>query len=43
MTFEEFEELALDPPKRDEETIFEVIEYDVKDLAGRKRQSLPQI
>lgn len=34
MTYEEFKTLALNPPKRDEETIFEVIEYDVKDLPG---------
>ncbi|MDE5585755.1 MAG: hypothetical protein K2I92_05350 [Muribaculaceae bacterium] len=28
MTFEEFERLALEPPRRDEETVFEVTEYD---------------
>lgn len=42
MTFEEFKELAMNPPKRDEETIFEVIEYDVKDLPERKRSHYPK-
>lgn len=42
MTFEEFEELVLNPPGRDEETIFEVIEYDVKDLPERKRSHYPK-
>ncbi|MDE6368707.1 MAG: hypothetical protein K2K94_05665 [Muribaculaceae bacterium] len=30
MTFEEFRKLAVNPPCRGEETIFEVIEYDVE-------------
>ena len=34
MIFEEFRELALNPPCRDVESIFEVIEYDVEDLPG---------
>lgn len=42
MTFEEFREMALNPPKRDMETIFEVIEYDVKDLPGRRRSHYPK-
>lgn len=42
MTFEEFKELAMNPPRRDEETIFEVIEYDVKDLPERKRSHYPK-
>lgn len=42
MTFEEFRELALNPPKRDVETIFEVNEYDVKDLPERKRSHYPK-
>lgn len=32
MKFEEFKQLALNPPVRDEKTIFEVIEYEVEDL-----------
>ena len=28
MTFDEFESMALEPPRRDEETVFEVTEYD---------------
>lgn len=42
MTFEEFKELALIPSKRDVETIFEVIDYDVKNLPGRKRSHYPK-
>lgn len=42
MNYEEFKALALNPPRRDEETIFEVIEYDVKDLPGRKRSHYPK-
>lgn len=42
MTYEEFKALALNPPRRDEETMFEVIEYDVKDLPGRKRSHYPK-
>ena len=37
MTYEEFKALALNQPRRDEETIFEVIEYDVKDLPGDRK------
>ena len=29
MTYEEFKALALNQPRRDEETIFEVIEYEI--------------
>ncbi len=42
MTFEEFESLALNPPHRDEETIFEVIEYDINPLPERKRCHYPR-
>lgn len=42
MTFEEFNEMAINPPRRDVETIFEVIEYDVKDLEGRRRSHYPK-
>ena len=42
MTFEEFREIALNPPRRDVETIFEVIEYDVEDLTGRRRNHYPK-
>lgn len=42
MTFEEFRAMAINPPRRDMETIFEVIEYDVKELAGRKRSHYPK-
>lgn len=42
VTFEEFKELALNPPRRNEETLFEVIEYDVKDLPERKRSHYPK-
>lgn len=31
MTFEEFRALALNPPQRDEETIFEVVEYTINE------------
>lgn len=41
MTFEEFKELAMNPPRRNEGTIFEVIEYDVCDLPERKRSHYP--
>ena len=42
MTFEEFRELALNPSRRDVDTIFQVIEYDVKDLQGRWRCYYPK-
>lgn len=42
MTFEEFKELALNPPRRDEDTIFEVIEYDINDLPGKRRNHYPK-
>lgn len=42
VTFEEFKELALNPPRRNEETLFEVIEYDIKDLPERKRSHYPK-
>ncbi len=42
MTFEEFESLALNPPRREEETIFEVIEYNICPLSERKRCHYPR-
>ena len=36
MTFEEFKELALNPPKRNDETIFEVEGFTVDEKQGRK-------
>lgn len=40
MTFEEFKALALNPPKREEETIFEVVEYTVNEhLYQTKKKS----
>lgn len=42
MTFEEFESLALNPPHREEETIFEVIEYDISPLPERIRCHYPR-
>ena len=42
MIFEEFRELALNPPCRDVETVFQVIEYDVGDLEGRRRNHYPK-
>ncbi len=42
MTFAEFESLALNPPRREEETIFEVIEYDISTLPERKRCHYPR-
>ena len=39
MTFEEYKVLALNPPRRNEGTIFEIIEYDVKNLPERKRKN----
>lgn len=40
MTFEEFKALALNPPQREEETIFEVVEYAVnEDLYQTKKKS----
>lgn len=41
MTFDEFKNLALNPPTRGEETIFEVTEYDVASLPQRKRKHYP--
>ena len=34
--------MAINPPCRDVETIFEVIEYDVRDLPGRRRRHYPK-
>lgn len=42
MTFEEFIELAANPPRSDEETIFEVTEYDVAPLPERRRNHYPK-
>ncbi len=42
MTFEEFESMALNPPRREEETIFEVIEYNICPLPERKRSHYPR-
>lgn len=42
MTYEEFRELALNPARRDRETVFEVIEYHVMDLPGRRRRHYPK-
>ena len=42
MTFEEFREMAINPLRRDVDTIFQVIEYDVKDLPGRRRCHYPK-
>ena len=42
MTFEEFRAMALNTPCRDVETIFQVIEYDVRDLPGRRRRHYPK-
>ena len=42
MTFEEFKEIAINPPRRDVDTIFQVIEYDVRDLPGRRRRHYPK-
>lgn len=36
MTFEEFKELALNPPKRNDETIFEVEGFTIDENQGRK-------
>ncbi len=42
MDFEKFKELALNPPRREEETIFEVTEYDVDSLPEHRRQPYPK-
>lgn len=42
MTFEEFRYIAMNPPKRDIETIFEIIEYDVRDLPEHRRNHYPK-
>lgn len=42
MTFEEFREMAIHTPRRDMDTIFQVIEYDVRDLPGRRRRHYPK-
>lgn len=42
MTFEEFRDMAINLPRRDVDTIFQVIEYDVKDLPGRRRCRYPK-
>lgn len=42
MTFEEFKALALDPPRRDEETIFQVVEYTINENLGRRKSLYPE-
>lgn len=42
MTYEEFEALALNPPRRDEETIFQVVEYTVNGNLGRRKSLYPK-
>lgn len=42
MTFEEFKALAANPPCRDEDTIFEVTEYDVESLPEHHRNHYPK-
>lgn len=42
MTFEEFKEMAINPPCRDVDTIFVVIEYDVRDLPWHRRCHYPK-
>ena len=42
MIYEEFREMALNPPRRDVETIFQVIEYDVRDLPVHRRCHYPK-
>lgn len=42
MTFEEFREMATNLPRRDEETIFEVTEYDVEPLPEWRRNHYPK-
>lgn len=41
MTFEEFKNLALNPPKRDVETFFEVIKIEIAPLKDGKRSHYP--
>lgn len=42
ITFEEFRELATNPPRRDEETVFEMTEYDVGPLPEHRRNHYPK-
>lgn len=42
MTFEKFIKLTVNLPHRDEETIFEVMEYDVEPLPGHRRNHYPK-
>ncbi len=42
MTIEEFKHLALNPPMREEDTIFELWEYDVAPLPERRRNHYPK-
>lgn len=42
MTFEEFKALALNPPRRDEKTIFQVVEYTVNENLGRRKSLYPE-
>ena len=42
MTYEEFKALALNPPRRDEETIFQVVEYTVNENLGRRKSLYPE-
>ena len=41
MTFEEFRALALNPPRREEKTVFDVTMYEVKDLPEGRRNHYP--
>lgn len=42
MSFEEFKELALNPPRLDEETIFQVMEYTVNSYPGCNESPYPK-
>lgn len=42
MTYEEFKALALKPPRRNEETIFQVVEYTVNENLGRRKSLYPE-
>ncbi len=42
MTYKEFKSLALNPPRRDEETIFQVIGYTVNQNLGRRKSLYPE-
>ena len=42
MTYEEFKELALNPPRRDMETIFKVVVYSVNERVYSRRSHYPK-